>query len=190
MIIDGHSHACGEYSDPDKIIDIMNQLGIDKTVLCPGLRQNAKKDIFPTPACLMNKKNSMFFLNKIIRMANYITESSGALDERNELVHQFIKKYPDRLIQFYWADPLRKNIMDELNEKYSAWKFGGIKLHQCAEGFKNDSIQMHQIASFAGQKKLPVFIHPYSKNEVKKIVPLAVLRTQAGLFDRTLLFPL
>lgn len=173
MIIDGHSHACGEFSDPDKIIALMDKFGIDKTILCPGLRKNTKKDRFPTPSWLMNKKNTIFFLNKIIRMANYITESSGALDERNKLVHHFIKKYPNRLIQFYWTNPLRENIMDELNEKYSAWKFGGIKLHQCAEAFKNDSIQMDQIASFAGQKKLPIFIHPYSKNEVKKIIPLA-----------------
>ena len=36
MIIDGHAHALAEFADPVKLNHIMNELGVDKIVLCPG----------------------------------------------------------------------------------------------------------------------------------------------------------
>jgi hypothetical protein len=36
MIIDGHSHACGEYLTSDSLIATIDKWGVDKVILVPG----------------------------------------------------------------------------------------------------------------------------------------------------------
>lgn len=52
------------------------------------------------------------------------------LATRNELVWSFHKKYPDRIAQFYWADPAADDFLEDLASRHADWGFQGIKLHQ------------------------------------------------------------
>ena len=58
----------------------------------------------------------------------------------------------------------------ETKDDYEKWKYRGLKLHQCADNFKNDSEEMKQLSKFAVDKKLPIFIHVFSKKEAKRLV--------------------
>ena len=46
MIIDGHAHSCGDFYDVDKLISILDELNVDKVVLCPGPKKLRQKSEF------------------------------------------------------------------------------------------------------------------------------------------------
>lgn len=85
------------------------------------------------------------------------------LATRNELMWSFHKRYPDRIAQFYWADPAADDFLEDLASRHADWGFQGIKLHQCVERFGMDAPVLRDMAEFAADKGLPVFVHIYSK---------------------------
>jgi len=42
MIIDGHTHAAGAFADAGPIAETLDDLGVDKIVLCPSLKNNTQ----------------------------------------------------------------------------------------------------------------------------------------------------
>jgi len=174
MIIDGHAHSCGDFHEADRLVSILDGWGVDRVVLCPGLVNDSKNRSLPQLTKVFRKADIMLFMNRLIRLAAALKKAGGGLAERNELVYSLHQKYPDRILQFYWADPLSGNVMDELRKRYSEWHFKGIKLHQCISAFKAGSPVMREIALFARENRLPVFIHLYSKRDVKEFIGLAL----------------
>jgi len=172
MIIDGHVHAAGKFADPAQIEATLEHFGIDKLVLCPSLKNNTDLE---TPESIslpiVSPADTYFLFNRLCKFSyKYLIKEQG---DGNAFVHTLREKLPERIIQFYWLDPMKINVLTELETALQNWHIQGIKLHQACETFSNDSLEMHQVADFSTEYQLPVFIHIYSKPEVSKLVDLA-----------------
>ena len=174
MIVDGHAHAAGEFADVEKLVEELDRCGVDKVALCPGLKNNTK--VWPTPnipisAVKRHPLYSRYFIRWGIRFSyNFVFKDKG---DGNEFVHSFVERHPDRVVQVYWVDPRKPDFMNKLANDLQRWDFKGIKLHQACTPFKNDGPEVSQIAKFAGEKQLPLFIHLWSDDEARKLVALA-----------------
>ncbi|MFW9852490.1 MAG: amidohydrolase family protein [Candidatus Thorarchaeota archaeon] len=172
MIIDGHAHASGDFRDPEKLISILDSLGVDKIVLCPGpLEIDGIFNIPKISYTPISKIGRLIFLGNKYFLKHDVDDDF--YDRGNEVVSSMTKKFPDRILHFYWVDPLDKNVIDKLENAMKSGKIHGIKLHQCLSDFSNDSEEMNKLAEFAGKYKLPIFIHIFSVLEVKKLLKLA-----------------
>jgi uncharacterized protein len=170
MIIDAHAHACGSYLYPEDIIRIMDKNKTDKTILVPGELNNSKTYSLPELAKIFPKKDVLQVMNKIIHLTTKISGVSKHIYEGNYRVYDIVSKYPDRLIQFYWASPDRVNILSELSDHFKQWHFKGIKFHQCWERFSVRSVIFDKIAQFAFENDLPIFIHLWSAKEADYLI--------------------
>ncbi|MEW6181752.1 MAG: amidohydrolase family protein [Bacillota bacterium] len=173
MIIDGHAHSCGEFFEAEKIIAKLDALKVDKVVLCPGVRNGPKGyGYLPGLARILSKTDITIKANKIIRILSKIQKPADLL-QTNEYVYSLQLKHPDRIIQFFWADPDSNRIEADLHEKFESWGFKGIKLHQCTQSFKWTSRGLDVITDFAREKEMPVFIHLRSSGDIPEFIKLA-----------------
>jgi predicted TIM-barrel fold metal-dependent hydrolase len=171
MIIDGHVHAAGEFANAETIVHVLDRLGVDKLVLCPSLKNNTQ---LKTPERISipgtSGADKYFLLNRLCRLSyRLLLKTQG---DGNALVHSLVQQCPQRIVQFYWLDPQEPGSIQQLEGRLTNWAVKGIKLHQACNPFRNDSLEMHQVARFAGETHLPVFIHPYSKQEVRRLIGL------------------
>ena len=174
MIIDAHAHACGEFADPGQLIEILDKQGVDKVALCPGLKGHTNAPLLPNipfPAIKQHPLYSRFFINPGIRF-NYNVLLREKQDG-NEFVYSLAGKHPDKILQIYWVDPRKPDFTAKLAEDFKKWRFKGIKLHQVCTPFKNDGYEIAQIARFAGENQLPLFIHLWSNKEALKLMNIA-----------------
>jgi len=174
MIIDAHAHACGEFADPQKLTEILDNLGVDKVALCPGLKGHTSAPTppnIPISAIKQHPLYQRYFINPGIRF-NYNCLLREKQDG-NEFVYSLAKKYPDRIIQIYWLDPRKPDFMAKLKKDLEKWHFKGIKLHQVCTPFKSDGIEINDIARFCEEKRLPLFIHLWSDGEAVKLLNVA-----------------
>ena len=173
MIIDGHAHALGEFSDPKQIEEIMTRLHVDKIVLCPTGGDPTTEPSRPKPRkiFLYYNPNAHFLSNKMMRFL--WGRNTDDRDFGNEFVYNLTKKLPGRIIQFYWVNFNDPHHFEKLMDHYHKWRFKGIKLHQPIVKFRSDSEEMERISRFAGVHLMPVFIHVHSAKEAKRLVKLA-----------------
>jgi len=174
MIIDAHAHACGEFADPGKLTAILDQLGVDKVALCPGLKGHTSAPIppnIPISAIKQHPLYGRYFINPGIRFNyNFLLREK---QNGNEFVYSLIKEHPDRIIQIYWLDPRKQDCITKLKKDLENWRFKGIKLHQVCTPFKSDGIEINYISRFCGEKRLPLFIHLWSAGDALKLLNLA-----------------
>ncbi len=172
MIIDGHAHASGDFSNPDKLVKILDSLGVDKIVLCPGsLDEDAIPDIPKISYSPISKMKRLLLLaNRFILKHEVPTEY---FEKGNDLINSIMEKHPERIIHFYWVNPMKEGVIYEIENELNLGRIKGIKLHQCLSDFSNDSLEMIKLSEFAGKNNLPIFIHVYSHPEVRKLVKLA-----------------
>jgi predicted TIM-barrel fold metal-dependent hydrolase len=173
MIIDGHAHSCGIFFHGENIIRILDELHVDKVALCTNFENNSKNQSLPNLAKWFPGSDVMFPMNRIIKLVNKIASSKANLMRGNEYVFGLASQHPDRIIQFYWIDPNGPNALNDLKDKFSQWRFNGIKFHQPSAPFKFDNRVLHDIARFAAEQRLPVFMHLYSKKDVENFIRFA-----------------
>ncbi|MBN1330991.1 MAG: amidohydrolase family protein [Candidatus Heimdallarchaeota archaeon] len=171
MIIDGHAHAKDEFADPNRLFRILENLKVDKVVLCPGGGDPHGESMKP------RVKESLFTTNpRILFWSNYYlkskTKNAKNRDLGNEYVHSLVKNHPDKLIQYYWLNFNDPDFLQKLKENYTQWRFKGIKLHQCIVPFKTDSKVLDLTSNFAAVNNLPIFIHIYNRKEAIKLIEL------------------
>jgi uncharacterized protein len=173
MIIDGHAHLGGEYRDLPTILSTLDNLGIDRVVLCPADRTRHKSFPLPDMASMFPAKELNFVVNRLIRTATPQAKYQKNIDDGNKNVFHVSGLSEGRIIQFFWANPLKEGIINEIETKFDEWKFRGLKLHQASHHFKIISSQFRQIAEMAVLKNIPVFIHLYSKKEVLDFISVS-----------------
>lgn len=173
MVIDGHAHMGGEYFNLPSIIRTLDDAGIDIVVLCPGDKKRARSMTIPDIAGEFVGDNMNFQINKFLRKATHRKATQDYIDRGNEEMADVVKEAGGRVIQFYWTDPLKEDIITELGDRYERDAFKGIKLHQCIHAFKILSDEFHQVAIFAASHDLPVFIHLYSKKDITDFISVA-----------------
>jgi predicted TIM-barrel fold metal-dependent hydrolase len=99
-----------------------------------------------------------------------LAKPTASLMSGNAYVFGLASKRPDRFIQFYWINPNESNALLDLKKKFFQWRFKGIKFHQPSAPFSFENPALHDIARFAGEQRLPFFIHLYSKKDVKNFI--------------------
>jgi predicted TIM-barrel fold metal-dependent hydrolase len=171
MIIDGHAHASGDFLTPEGIIQTLDAAQTDKVVLVPGETDRTKALPFPNVSRLFPKRNVTKFFNiltKIVVMK--ITKANEQLEKANKYIRELTQKLPERVIQFYLVTDHNQNISYELEEKFTAWGFKGLKIHQCWYTIPVDSTIFYDTADWAEKHGLPIFIHLESDKEVGKLI--------------------
>ena len=180
MIIDGHAHLGGEYRDLPSILSTLDRSGADKVILCPGDSPRDRSMWIPHMTGRMGGKNINFPVNWLIRLGTRSDNVQEHIDRQNEEVFNIAALSGERVIQFFWANPLKEGIMEDVREKYGSWRFKGIKLHQGCHPFRIQSEGFHHIAGFASANHIPVFVHLYSKKEIRDFI--AVSRSYETIF--------
>lgn len=170
MIIDEHAHACGEYLTPDKIVKHLAQSNVDKVILVPGELNSEKTYAFPDIAKLLPGLNVTKFFNYLTKSVISLTNARKDFIAGNTYVYELAKALPDKVIQFYLVSNVYNSNTKELDEKYSKWKFKGLKLHQCWFPISIKSKIFIETAAWATEKDLPIFIHLFSDSEVKMLI--------------------
>jgi len=170
MIIDAHAHACGEFLTIDSILKVLDDTGVSKVVLTAGQLDSTKTYNLPDIAKWFPHRDVIYAVNAFTKRMITITRAAEKLDVRNAYVNTLTRLCPDRILQFYWADPRREDITVELDEKYEAWRFKGIKLQQCWERFEINSAGFHRLAEWAGNIDIPVFVHAASKKDILELI--------------------
>lgn len=173
MIIDGHAHLGGEYKDLPYIISALDKAGADKVVLCPADTARRRSMPLPVLAGKIPDKELSFSVNRLLRVTTSRRKTDQYIETGNEEVFKIAGLSHGRVIQFFWADMRRNGFIDDLDSKLNLWNFKGIKLHQCVHPFKTNSSSFNDLADYASARKLPVFIHLHSRNEIIDFISVA-----------------
>jgi len=172
MIIDGHAHAAGVFFEKDTLVSELDRLGVDKVVLAPmgfmsgdTYSQGNIEKAFPEddPGTWL-EKIAYFFQNF----------SDLMYDRPNEYLFTLKRQCPDRIIQYYWANPNNPDVMQELQDHLSLWNYSGVKLHQVFANFDTNQESVQQIAQFCASHDMPLFIHLHKKKHVRQFIKLLI----------------
>lgn len=170
MIIDGHAHACGDYLTPEKITQTLLENGTDKVVLVPGELDSNKTYPFPNVAKYFPNRNVTKFFNQLTRFVVTITNAKKDLKKGNAFVYSLVKSLPEKVIQFYLLTDDNNDISNVLTSKHKEQGFKGLKIHHCWFPILIDSDSFVQIADWATENDMPIFIHLLSDKEVCKLI--------------------
>lgn len=167
MIIDAHAHAAGDYSTAASITEVTKRYGIGKILLCTSPKNNL--DLKEPPSFpLMKSPNSIFLLNRMLRFGyhSFIKDNGDG----NKHVFDLSQQVPEIVVPFLWVNPLDPLHMDNLEKSMQDHRCKGIKLHQAWNSFTIDGQEFNRLVEVARANRLPIFIHPYSKKETRKLV--------------------
>ncbi len=170
MIIDGHSHACGRFLRVESILETLDKNGVDIVVLVPGELNSKSEYSLPNIANIFPKHNVVKATNYLTKFIIKLTRKVKGIPIGNEHVYELTQKSNGRVIQFIWITTEINNPTDYLDNKRKSWNFKGVKLHQCWESFSVDSHFFREVAFWAENNNLPLFIHLFSDSEVSKII--------------------
>ncbi len=173
MIIDGHAHSCGIFYRAEGILRVLDELGVDKVALCTNFENNQRNQSLPQLAKWFPGSDVMLPMNRLIKLMNTLAKPKAGLMLGNEYVARLASQCPDRIIQFYWVDPNEPDALDALVDRFSQWHFKGIKFHQPSSAFRLDNPVVSNIAAFAAEQRLPVFMHLYSQKDIESFILFA-----------------
>jgi len=173
MIVDGHAHSAGEFYRGEDIVRNLDEVGVDKVILCPGPVNEPRKWPVPPLAKVFRKRGLGLAGNRLLRLtAGYVARRTD-LAEANAYVASLARRYPGRIVQNYWVDPGSPADLGGLAARHDEWKFRSLKVHQCFQRVPSDSPGMDELARFAAERGLPVFIHLYAKRDAVGLLRLA-----------------
>jgi predicted TIM-barrel fold metal-dependent hydrolase len=170
MVIDAHAHACGPFLKGENLIRVLDQNGVDRVLLTPGQKDLEKEYNLPDLARLFPNRDVVPVTNALTRLVTKITGTLQQIQDGNGYVYRLAQRYPERIVQFYWATLNTPGILEQVENDYAAFQFKGIKLHQCWENFSIRSRAFLDVAGFATRHRLPIFIHMGSLAEVKDLI--------------------
>ena len=173
MIIDGHAHACGSCLEVELVLEYLRQEGIDKVILSAGEHGSSKNYGLPNLAKVFQSSKLIYLNNRLTRK---IIEKTGILkflDEENLRLAQMAEDCPDQIMNTYWVNANDKNPSEKLEEFAKYHDFKMIKLHQCWTPFDIREKWCEKIFNWAAEFKKPVFIHFFSKEQIRAFIKVA-----------------
>jgi uncharacterized protein len=166
-MIDLHGHAAGLYGSPESLSQLAITYDLEKIVLCPSPR-NLQDLREPPKLPFKQEPDSIYLMNRLNRMAyRHFFKDNG---DGNRFVYELQRALPELVVQFLWVDPLSAEHMDNLQARIEEYRPGGIKLHQSWNPFRIDDPEFASVAATARAHDLPIYLHPYSRNEIAKLV--------------------
>jgi len=157
MIIDGHQHIPGDYQP---ILDRMDALGIDRTVLVGvGVRDLS---VITIRDSLIFRSHALFKTFGMIK-AHRLAKSRVLLDNLlgdpvNEKVLRAIRERPDRFTGFVFVNPESPRALEEARRCLDAG-MKGIKLALFQYPTDTAGPRMAALCELAQERKVPMFIH-------------------------------
>ena len=138
MIIDGHAHISDtDYGNVDKLIEIYNDLGIDRGLIVPGGMLDVR---------IMTK-----YVTGTLTPTNVIPP--------NELIKSALEKYPDRFWGFYCVNPSGgQTVLSEFEDAIRNG-FSGLKLSPMNHQFSLSSSVVKELAKLCGELNVPFYTH-------------------------------
>lgn len=172
MIIDGHAHSAGEFYSPEEVVRILDELQVDKVVLCPGPINGPRKWPVPDLTGILRSRRLNYWGSRLLRLAGRLVPKKHSLPNGNVYVASMTERYPERIVQAYWVDPRDSQMVAGLERQHRALGFSVLKVHQCFQRFRLDGPEMQELVDFAREKSLPLFIHHYSKKDAHDLLAL------------------
>ncbi len=172
-IIDGHAHAAGEFVRGEDVVRTLDALGVEAVILCPGPINEARKWPVPPLDRVFRRRGLGLPGNRLLRLTSGYVRKRFRFEESNAYVAGLARRHPGRILQACWVDPGDAGALRALPAKHEEWKFKALKVHQCFQRFRSDSPGMGELARFASERRLPVFIHLYAKRDALGLVGLA-----------------
>lgn len=172
-MIDGHAHACGDLLRPEGIRRILEANGVDRVVLVPGEHQSRKSYRLPNLARHFPSREVGSVTNAMTKVVVRATGSARHVDEDNEFVFGLTRACPGKVHQFLWV--MLRDGFDRaaVEVRYDAWRFKGLKVHQCWDRFDVRDTPFGGLADFAAGRNLPVFVHLGSAAQARALAEVA-----------------
>ncbi len=170
MIIDGHAHASGDFLTSKNIIRLLDETGVDKVILVPGELNSTKTYSLPNLARIFPSSNVVKITNSLTKFVIKLTGAVKQIPPGNAFVYDLVKYTHGRVIQFIWVTEHILNPKEYLSEKLTEWNFKGIKLHQCWDNYSIESDFFNNVAEWAEENDLPLFIHLFSDTDVESLI--------------------
>ena len=166
MIIDGHSHACGEFLNADRICAKLDAAGASMAVVSPAEPGSARTYHVPNLAGRFPGPVWMYPVNRLVKFAVIVKRMAKKLEEGNEQVFAMHQAAPNRILQCYWLDTGRPDALQRLEKRHAQWGFSMVKLHQCWTAFSPTGPLVNEVADWCGHRGLPLFAHLYRPRDV------------------------
>jgi len=167
MIIDGHAHCAGVFYSAPSLRAKLDELGVDRVILCPSLRNDSRNVPLPFEKKQITTGSAVSFAgNRLLRLSGRILDASEGLSQRNDDVRSLSRKLPGRVVPFCWVEPRAEGMLDELDRRLGRDGFRGVKLHQPLSRFSCEGKAMDDLAALTAARSAPVFIHLHSPTEV------------------------
>ncbi len=172
MIIDGHAHSAGEFYSAEEVVRTLDDLEVDKVILCPGPINGPQRWPVPDLTGILRRRRLNYVGNKLIRLAGHLVPVKHSLTEGNAYVASMAERCPGRIVQAYWVDPTDPAMMAGLDRQYRTYGFRVLKVHQCFHHFPSDGPEIRELAQFARERRLPIFFHHYSRKDAHDLLAL------------------
>ena len=179
-IVDGHAHSAGDFYRGEDVVRILDGLGVDRVILCPGPLNGPEKWPVPALARVFRRRGLGLPGNRLLRLTSGYVRKRFRFEENNAYIAGLARRHPGRIVQACWVDPEDPEILRALPARHDEWKFKALKVHQCFQSSRADSPGMHGLARFAAERKLPVFIHLYAKRDALGLVELAAAHPETA----------
>jgi len=174
MIIDGHAHSSGVFRHPETLLAALDKLGVDRVVLCQNVRNEDRDRPLPFEDGEITRRPEVSYAgNLFLRGGGWLLRAEKGRIGRNRDVLALAEQCRGRVIPFYWANPAQPDTLKEITTAIALDGFRGIKLHQCINPFPIDSPIVAELAAFAAEREIPIFIHFYSPPEIRKFGDVA-----------------
>ncbi|ANX10710.1 hypothetical protein ABE41_001615 [Fictibacillus arsenicus] len=181
MIIDCHFHVDETMLSLEKMIDGMDAIGVDKTVLIPPMNEtmfevdsiyqhnlqrlfrflilNAPKLGFKIYESLVNDNCLKLYGNsyKIFPKPN------------NDIVASAINRFPDRFLGWAAVNPMLPESIEEVESFLNKQNFIGVKAHPFMHGYSINALD--QVAAICEALEKPMIIHLSSEKDSYKYLP-------------------
>jgi uncharacterized protein len=196
MIIDCHFHVDETMLTLEKMIEGMNQNGVNKTVLIAPMNET----MFEVDSKYQHNLQSFFrylilnvpqmglpIYNGLVKEGHFnLYGSSYKIFSKpnNDIVAAAIERFPDRFLGWAAVNPLIPDSVDELEFYLTKPGFIGVKAHPFMHQYSIKAID--QVAALCETKGIPIIIHlssePYSYLYLPETYPkLKVIYAHAGL---------
>ncbi len=173
MVIDGHAHSAGEFYDVEGALRTLDALAVDKVVLAPGPVNEPIAWRVPDITRFLENRRMNFVGNRLLRVLLRGLPERYGLRRGNAHVAAMSAARPGRILQAYWVDPEDEAMLEGLEDDHARYQFRVLKVHQALRAVPTDAPVMRGLATFAGDRGLPFFIHIYGELDVEGFVRLA-----------------